>query len=66
MNAFAKIRSRFPKVLPVVVVAIAALGGLGARTAYEKLSATSDCCYPGSPCCYPGAPCCVAREHAAQ
>jgi hypothetical protein len=66
MNAFAPFRARLRRLVPVVVVAFAALGGLGARAAYDRLSAASDCCYPGSPCCYPGAPCCEARKHAAE
>ena len=56
---------RLRRALPVLVVALAAMGGLGARAAYDKLTAAQDCCYPGSPCCYPGSPCCEARKHAA-
>jgi hypothetical protein len=56
---------RLRRLVPAVVVAFAALGGLGLRSAYDRLSAGPDCCYPGSPCCHPGAPCCEARKHAA-
>lgn len=66
MRLFRSMKARFPKALPVAVFTIAALGGLGIRAAYDKLSAAPDCCYPGSPCCYPGAPCCEARKHAVE
>lgn len=55
---------RVRPVLAAVVLGVAAFAGLGARGAYQALSAAPDCCYPGSPCCHPGAPCCEARKHA--
>jgi hypothetical protein len=59
MRFVRELKTRFPKLFPVVT-AVLALGLVGGVAAVER-SASGSCCFPGSPCCHPGADCCAGH-----